>query len=104
MVVDARPRLWVASTYALLPVLLGGTNQGRIVLSVFAIGLPLLVTAVRALVLRRVRTPEAWRGAWGAGVVLVVLTAFQPAVLFLALLLGAAGAVVGRARESGWSR
>ena len=62
---DRRLRLWVAGTYALLPVLLGGTNQGRLALSVVAIGLPLLVPAVRALVLRRVHTPEAWRGGWG---------------------------------------
>ena len=62
---DRRVRLWVCATYALLPVLLGGTNQGRLALSVVAIGLPLLVMAARALVLRRTRTPEAWRGGWG---------------------------------------
>ncbi len=94
---DRRLRLWVAVTYALLPVLLGGTNQGRLTLSVFAIGLPLLVTAVRALVLRRVRTPEAWRGGWGAGVVLVALAAFEPSIMMLALLVGLLGAVVAEA-------
>ena len=57
---DRRVRLWVCGTYALLPVLLGGTNQGRLALSVVAISLPLLVMAARALVLRRTRTPEAW--------------------------------------------
>ena len=67
---DRRVRLWTCATYALLPVLLGGTNQGRLALSVVAISLPLLVMAARALVLRRTRTPEAWRGGWGAGVVL----------------------------------
>ena len=96
LVVDRRLRLWWCGTYALLPVLLGGTNQGRLAVSVFALGLPLLVLAVRALVLRRVRSFEAWRGGWGAGVVLVVLTAFQPAVILLALVLGAAGAVALR--------
>ena len=96
LVVGSRLRTWVAATYALLPVLLGATNQGRISLSVFAIGLPLLASAVRALVLRRVRTPEAWRGGWGAGVVLAVLSAFQPAVLGLAVLLGLIGAVALR--------
>ncbi|SEQ00764.1 glycosyltransferase [Microlunatus flavus] len=96
LVVDKRLRLWCAGTYALLPVLLGGTNQGRLTLSVFSVGLPLLVMAVRALVLRRVRSFEAWRGGWGAGVVLVVLSAFQPAVMLLALVLGAAGAVALR--------
>jgi len=90
---DRRLRLWVAITYALLPVLLGGTNQGRLTLSVFAIALPLLVTAVRALALRRVQTPEAWRGGWGAGVVLVALAAFEPSIMVLALLVGLLGAI-----------
>ena len=76
--------------------LLGGTNQGRLALSVFAIGLPLLVIAVRALVLRRVRTPEAWRGGWGAGVVLVALAAFEPSMIIFAVLAGLLGAVVLR--------
>jgi len=34
---DRRVRLWTCATYALLPVLLGGTNQGRLALSVAAI-------------------------------------------------------------------
>ena len=93
---ERRLRLWVAGTYALLPVLLGGTNQGRLGLSVVAIGLPLLISAVRALVLRRVGIPEAWRGGWGAGVVLVALVAFEPSLIIPALVLGALGAVVLR--------
>ncbi|HEX8487486.1 MAG TPA: glycosyltransferase, partial [Propionibacteriaceae bacterium] len=91
-----RVRLWAAMTYALLPVLLGGTNQGRLSLSVFAIALPLLALAARALVLRRPRTPEAWRGGWGAGVVLVALVAFEPSVLLLALGAGLVGALALR--------
>jgi hypothetical protein len=93
---DRRVRLWVCATYALLPVLLGGTNQGRLALSVVAIGLPLLVMAARALVLRRTRTPEAWRGGWGAGVVLVALVAFEPSMIIFAVLVGILGAVVLR--------
>lgn len=96
VVADQRLRLWVALSYALLPALLGGTNQGRLSLSVFALLLPLLVSAVRALALRRVRTPEAWRGAWGAGVVLVVLVAFEPALMVLALVAGGLGALALR--------
>jgi len=96
VVVDRRLRLWVALTYALLPALLGGTNQGRLSLSVVALTLPLLAVAVRALVLRRVRTPEAWRGAWGAGVALLVLVSFEPSLMVFALLAGAAGAVALR--------
>ena len=93
---DRRVRLWVCGTYALLPVLLGGTNQGRLALSVVAIGLPLLVMAARALVLRRTRTPEAWRGGWGAGVVLVALVAFEPSMIIFAVLVGILGAIVLR--------
>ncbi|HET9303984.1 MAG TPA: glycosyltransferase [Propionibacteriaceae bacterium] len=93
---DRRVRLWVCGTYALLPVLLGGTNQGRLVLSVVAISLPLLVMAARALVLRRTRTPEAWRGGWGAGVVLVALVAFEPSMIIFAVLAGILGAIVLR--------
>jgi len=93
---DRRVRLWVCGTYALLPALLGGTNQGRLTLSVVAIGLPLLVMAARGLVLRRTRTPEAWRGGWGAGVVLVALVAFEPSMIIFALLVGILGAVVLR--------
>jgi GT2 family glycosyltransferase len=91
-----RVRLWVAGTYALLPVLLGGTNQGRLSLTVVALGLPLLILAVRALVLRRVRTPEAWRGGWGAGVVLVLLIAFEPSMIIFSLLAGVLGAIALR--------
>ncbi|GAA3607451.1 glycosyltransferase [Microlunatus ginsengisoli] len=93
---DWRLRLWAAVTYALLPVLLGGTNQGRLSISVVAVLLPLLVLAVRAIALRRVRAPEAWRGGWGAGVVLVVLVAYEPVLFVLAVLLGIAGAVALR--------
>jgi GT2 family glycosyltransferase len=93
---ERRLRWWVATTYALLPVLLGSTNQGRLGLSVVAIALPLLVQAARALVLRRVGIPEAWRGGWGSGVVLVALVAFEPSLIIPALLLGVLGAVMLR--------
>ena len=96
LVVDRRLQLWFSGTYALLPVLLAGTNQGRLAVSVIAVGLPLLVLGAQSLVLRRVRSFEAWRGGWGAGVVLVVMSAFQPAVLLLAVVLGGVGAIVLR--------
>ena len=93
---DRRVRLWTCATYALLPVLLGGTNQGRLALSMVAIGLPLLAMAARALVLRRTRTPEAWRGGWGVGVVLVALLAFEPSMIILVVLFAILGAVMLR--------
>ncbi|HEY5785606.1 MAG TPA: glycosyltransferase, partial [Microlunatus sp.] len=90
---DRRVRICAAVAYALLPVLLGGTNQGRLALSVVAVLLPMLVLAVRGLVQRRPRAPEAWRGGWAAGVVLVGLTAFEPSLILVAIVLGAVGAV-----------
>lgn len=90
---DRRVRISAAVAYALLPVLLGATNQGRLTLSVVAILLPMLVRALRGLVQRRPRSPEAWRGGWGAGVVLVGVTAFEPSLIAVALLLGLVGAV-----------
>lgn len=93
---DRRVRLWVAVTYALLPVLLGGTNQARLSLSIVTITLPLLATAARSLVVRRVRTPEAWRGGWGAGLALAILVAFEPAIILLAAVAGLLGLVVLR--------
>lgn len=93
---DRKVRLWAGGTYALLPVVLGGTNQGRLVMSVFACALPLLVLAGRALVLRRPRSPEAWRGGWGAGLVLVALVAFEPSLIIPAVVLGVIGAVTLR--------
>lgn len=92
-VTDRRVRVCAAVAYALLPVLLGGSNQGRLTLSVVALLLPMLVLALRGLVQRRPRSPEAWRGGWGAGVVLVGLTAFEPSLILIALLLGAVGAI-----------
>ena len=96
LIESRRVRVWVAGIYALLPVLLGGTNQGRLSLSVLAVGLPLLVLAVRALVLRRVRTPEAWRGGWGAGVVLVLFIAFEPSMIIFSVLVAGLGAIALR--------
>ncbi len=93
---DRRLRLWVAGTYALLPVLLGATNQGRLGLCVLAVGLPLLVMAARALVLRRVHIPEAWRGGWGAAVVLTALVAFEPSLIIPATVVGLVGVVALR--------
>ena len=93
VVEDRRVRLCAAVAYALLPVLLGGANQGRLTLSVVAVLLPVLVLALRGLVQRRPRAPEAWRGGWGAGAVLIGLTAFEPSIIVVAVALGAVGAI-----------
>ena len=85
---DRRLRLWVAATYALLPVLLGRHQPGPALPQRRRDRAAAADQAVRALVLRRVRTPEAWRGGWGAGVVLVALLAFEPSLIIPAVLIG----------------
>ena len=47
VVADRRVRICAAVAYALLPALLGGSNQGRLMLSVVALLLPMLVLALR---------------------------------------------------------
>ncbi len=79
-------RLMAAMGYSLVPVLLGSTNQGRLALSVFAFVLPLLVLSVRPLLLRRPGASEAGRGGWRAGLALLVLVAFEPSFLLVAVL------------------
>ncbi len=86
LVSHRRVRLLAAVGYALLPVMLGGVNQGRLTLSVFAWALPLLVLSARSLVLRRPGGPEAGRGGWGAGLALLVLVAFAPSFAVVALI------------------
>jgi GT2 family glycosyltransferase len=90
---DRRLRWWAALTYAVLPVVLGGTNQGRLAICLVAVLLPQLALAARAIAVRRTRTAEAWRGGWAAAALLTVLIAFEPVLFVVAVVLGAAGAL-----------
>ena len=92
---DRRVRLWAGVSYALLPVLLGGSTQGRLGLAVAAILLPLVTHGLLGVV-RGAVAGHRWRAAWGAGVALALLAAYQPMVAPLAVLaLLVAGVVVG---------
>ena len=93
LVPDRRVRWWGAITWAVLPPLLGGTHQGRLSLAVVAIALPLTALAVHRLATDRVTSGTGLRGAWGTGIGLAVLTAFEP-VLWPVALVGAVLAVL----------
>lgn len=82
-------RVWMAATYALLPVLSGATSAGRIGTVAATILLPWLVLPVAAL-LRGPGWP--WRPACAAAAVSAVGCAFVPmAWVLAAVLLGVAG-------------
>ncbi|TDQ51939.1 glycosyltransferase family 2 protein [Actinorugispora endophytica] len=86
-VLHYRPaQLWMAASYALLPVATGAVAQGRIgtalVHALFPV-LGLLATSILTLNPRRSR-----RASWALGLVLALATAFVPLVWILALLTG----------------
>jgi len=94
----ARVRLWVAATYALLPVVTGSVSSGRLGPLVVAMVLPIVISSgVRALlpplargalvtrsaVRRAGRRWQGTRPAWAASIPLTVATAFDPIVFAL---------------------
>jgi GT2 family glycosyltransferase len=92
-------RIWLAATYALLPVAMGAVAAGRIGTAVAFVLLPLIgITAGRMLTgpARRAR-----RAAWAAGLLVAVAAAFVPLVWPIAILaalgLAAAWPWLGRA-------
>ncbi|WP_440067473.1 glycosyltransferase [Streptosporangium sp. OZ121] len=84
-------RVWLASSYALLPVATGAVAAGRLGTAVVFVLLPVyaaLATTVLAGERRRAR-----RAAWGLGLLLAVGTAFAPLVYPLTAILGALAAL-----------
>lgn len=79
-------RLWLAGTYALLPVATGAVAQGRLGTAIVHALLPVLAL----LLVRVVSLPDkaSRRAAWGLGLTLAVSTAFVPMVWLLALVTG----------------
>lgn len=78
-------RVWMAATYALLPLVTGATTSGRVGTVVATILLPWLVPAVAALV-----APAAGRrlgAACAAGAVLAAVSAFAPVAEAIAAML-----------------
>lgn len=99
IIVDQRVRLWLAVSYGLVPVLLGGSTQGRLSLAAVAVALPLLAAVGLGLGRRVIDAgPDdrvgAWRHAWGGGLLLVVLFAHLPVLALLVLVVAAVAIVV----------
>lgn len=86
-VLGYRPaRVWMAASYALLPVATGAIAQGRLGTAVVHVLMPVL----GLLLIRVVSMPpkHSRRAAWGLGLTLAVATAFVPLVWPLALVTG----------------
>ncbi|HEX7106180.1 MAG TPA: glycosyltransferase, partial [Acidothermaceae bacterium] len=94
----ARVRVWVAATYALLPVVTGSVSGGRLGGCVVAIVLPWVLSGLARALLPAsgpddARRDRGLRAAWVAAVPLTIATAFDPtaylllgAVIFIALV------------------
>ncbi|GAA0393203.1 hypothetical protein GCM10009530_50690 [Microbispora corallina] len=80
-------RVWLAATYALLPVATGAVASGRLGTAIVFVLLP-----VYAALATRI-TAGSRRAAWGFGLLLTVGTAFVPLVYVLVAILGALAAV-----------
>ena len=83
-------RIWLATTYALLPVAMGAVAAGRIGTAVAFVLLPLIGMAVGRMLTGPPR--QARRAAWAAGLLIAVAAAFVPLVWPIAVV-GAAGLV-----------
>jgi GT2 family glycosyltransferase len=94
-------QVWVAVSYAVLPVVTGAFGSGRLGTVVAAILLPWLARLALPLLVDRRESP--WRSAFGAGLVLAVMTAFCPLAWVIAAVAAAPGAalLVARRRLSG---
>ena len=108
----ARLRVWLAATYALLPVATGSVSGGRLGTSVVVVLLPVVLSAMARALLpalaqkqggrRRVGAASAWLGS----LVLMVAMAFDPIVYALLgpVLVGALLAGIVRRSFVGVSR
>jgi len=104
-----RVRVWVAATYALLPVVTGSVTGGRLGTCVVAIVLPWVLSGLARAVLPAKGPDDAarragLRSAWVASVPLTIATAFDPmayvllgAVVFVALMWALAQRAFARA-------
>jgi GT2 family glycosyltransferase len=112
---NTRVRIWVAATYALLPVVTGAVSSGRLGVLVVAILLPFVLSTAahalvpplqpRALVTRSAfrRAGRRWQGArpaWAAAIPFTVAAAFDPIVFVLLGPLMLVALIVGIGRRS----
>ena len=83
-------RIWIAASYALLPVATGAVAAGRIGTVVAFVLLPLIGVLVGRVLTGNPRT--ATRAAWGAGLLTAVTAAFVPLAWPVALIAAVAAA------------
>jgi GT2 family glycosyltransferase len=99
------PRIWIAFSYALLPVATGSIAAGRLGSAVVFMLLPPIGIMLGRMLTRPPRV--ARRAAWAAGLLIAIAAAFVPLIWLIAI----AGAVVAlvavgiwllRGRPAGW--
>ena len=99
------PRIWIAVSYALLPVATGAIAAGRLGSAVVFMLLPPIAVMLGRMLTRPPRI--ARRAAWAAGLLIAIATAFVP-LIWLFAAAGTVGALVAlgiwrlRRLPAGW--
>lgn len=94
--------VWAAASYALLVVVGGAVDQGRLGTVVSAVLLPWVASPVLSLARPGTATdPYRWRATWRVALGLGLLTAFTPTAWLVALLLGVVGLLTRAGRDRG---
>jgi GT2 family glycosyltransferase len=84
-------RVWIAATYALLPVAMGAVAAGRLGTAAAFVLLPLAGIMIGRMLTQPPRA--ARRAAWAAGLIIAIAAAFVPLVWPIAVLAALAAAV-----------
>jgi GT2 family glycosyltransferase len=87
-------RIWIAASYALLPVAMGAVAAGRIGTAVAIVVLPLIGIALGRMF--RGTPRAARRAAWAAGLLSAIAAAFVPLIWLVAVLAALAAAAAWR--------
>ncbi len=87
-------RIWIAASYALLPVAMGAVAAGRIGTAVAFVLLPLIGIALGRML--RGNPRAARRAAWAAGLLGAIAAAFVPLIWLAAVLAALAAAAAWR--------
>ncbi len=87
-------RIWIAASYALLPVAMGAVATGRIGTAVTFVALPLIGIALGRML--RGSPRAARRAAWAAGLLSAIAAAFVPLIWLVAVLGALAAAAAWR--------
>jgi GT2 family glycosyltransferase len=84
-------RVWIAATYALLPVAMGAVASGRLGTAVAFVLLPLIGIMIGRML---AQPPQAARrAAWAAGLIIAIAAAFVPLIWPIAVLAAIGAAV-----------